>query len=212
MKCAIITGGKICDYQFTQKYLGEVDYIICVDGGIRHLKFLNKVKPNVILGDFDSCDKKELESLKNKHINTLTFPTKKDKTDTELALDYAIDLGYKEIIIFGAIGTRMDHTLANIHILKKALEKDVICYLINMDNIVQLVNKEIVMKNNFLTYLSLIPLTTRVKGIVTQGLAYPLKNSELTIGLSLGISNEIVDDTATISVKEGILIVIQSKD
>lgn len=110
-------------------------------------------------------------------------------------------------------GTRVDHSVANINILKIPLEKDIKARIIDEHNEIQLINKEtILQKNNKFKYVSIIPLTTEVTGVTLKGFKYPLKNYTLTIGNSLGVSNEQIANKAKISLDKGILIVIKSID
>ena len=101
----------------------------------------------------------------------------------------------------------------NIQIMKEALEQNIKCRLINETNEIELINKKtIIDADNEYKYLSLIPLTTKAKGITLKGLKYPLQDAEISIGETIGISNEITEKTASIDIKEGILILIKSKD
>ena len=142
------------------------------------------------------------------------YNPEKDNTDTDIALKLAIQLKSSIITIMGALGKRMDHALANIHILKETLEVGIPCEIRDSYNKIYLIKDNITLtKNNtYGKYISLIPLTTTVEGITLKGFKYPLNNACLSIGLSLGVSNEIVEEVATIELKEGILIVIESKD
>ena len=169
--------------------------------------------PDYILGDFDSIDKKVLEKYKTQKIKINELKPEKDFTDTEEAINLAIKLKSSEFVIIGAIGTRIDHVLANINVLKIALDKNIKAKIINEHNEIELINNELIIeKNNLYKYISIMPLTTQVEGITITGMKYPLENYTLTIGNSLGVSNEQIEKTAKIKVKDGILIVIKSRD
>lgn len=159
MKTLIITGGNI-NKEFLQKILKENEYdkIIAADKGLEILNEIN-VKPDYIIGDFDSVNKEILEQYKR--IPTTYLKPEKDFTDTHMALKYAIEHGTTKTTIVGAIGTRLDHSIANIHILKEALENNVEAEIINENNKIKLVNKgtKIKKEDNY-KYVSLIPLTT----------------------------------------------------
>lgn len=159
MKTLIITGGNV-NKEFLQKHLEENEYnkIIAADRGLESLNKIN-VKPDHIIGDFDSVNKKVLQQYKNVPITYLK--PEKDFTDTHMALKHAIEHGATQITIVGAIGTRFDHSIANIHILKEALENNVEAEIINENNKIKLVNKgtKIKKEDNY-KYVSLIPLTT----------------------------------------------------
>ena len=169
--------------------------------------------PDYILGDFDSIDKKVLEKYKTQKIKINELKPEKDFTDTEEAINLAIKLKSSELVIIGAIGTRIDHVLANINVLKIALDNNIKAKIINEHNEIELINNELIIeKNNLYKYISIMPLTTQVEGITITGMKYPLENYTLTIGNSLGVSNEQIEKTAKIKVKDGILIVIKSRD
>jgi thiamine pyrophosphokinase len=171
------------------------------------------VIPDYILGDFDSIDKKVLEKYKTQKIKINELKPEKDFTDTEEAINLAIKLKSSEFVIIGAIGTRIDHVLANINVLKIALDNNIKAKIINEHNEIELINNELIIeKNNLYKYISIMPLTTQVEGITITGMKYPLENYTLTIGNSLGVSNEQIEKTAKIKVKDGILIVIKSRD
>lgn len=131
-----------------------------------------------------------------------------------MALKLAIDLKSSSITIFGALGKRMDHAISNIHILKEALKAKIPCQILDAYNRIYLIDSNIILPKSqtYGKYISLIPLTSIVEGLTLTGFKYPLENASLSIGLSLGVSNEIEEKVANIKLKNGILIVIESKD
>ena len=188
--------------------------IIAGDRGLEALYQL-KIIPNHVVGDFDSVSPEILEFYrKQPQIIFHTYRAEKDNTDTDIALQLAIRLKSSKITIMGALGKRMDHAIANIHILKDALEANIPCQMIDEHNRIYLINKEMTLEKDkvYGKYVSLIPLTSIVEGLTLTGFKYPLKDYTLPIGTSLGISNEIIGDTAHIQMKNGILIVIESRD
>lgn len=207
----IIAGGDISE-SLILEYLNkrQEKIIIAVDKGLESLHNIN-VKPDYIIGDFDSVSKDILDKYSNTELVKLN-PIK-DFTDTHMALKLAIDLKADTITILGATGKRIDHALANINIMKEALEKNIKCKMIDTHNEIQLINSYTELeKNTNYKYISLIPLTTKAEGITLKGFKYLLNNATLNIGHSIGVSNEQVDDIASINVSEGILILIKSID
>ena len=87
-----------------------------------------------------------------------TVPTHKDETDMELGLDFAVELGADDIVIFGGIGSRFDHTLANAHLLLRLLKKGVRARLVDEKNCVELINNSIVLEGQQGDLVSTIPL------------------------------------------------------
>jgi len=212
IKTLIVSGGNV-ENNILNKIKEKFDYIIASDSGVEVLDKYN-IMPNYIIGDFDSADKKILNKyINNKDIIIKELNPEKDYTDTHMAIKLAIELKSTDITILGAIGTRLDHTIANIHVLKETLENNIECKIIDNKNEIQLINKNTILKwNNNYKYISLIPLTTTVKGITLKGFKYPLDNATLEIGQSIGVSNEQLENYAEIDLKEGILILIKSRD
>lgn len=187
--------------------------IVC-DRGLEALYQL-KIIPNHVVGDFDSVSSEVLEFYKKQtQIIFHKFNAEKDNTDTDIALKLAIRLKSSKITILGALGKRMDHAIANIHILKDALEAEIPCQILDEYNRIYLINKEMTLSKDkvYGKYISLIPLTSMIEGLTLTGFKYPLNHYTLPIGTSLGISNEMIEDIAHIEMKKGILIVIESKD
>lgn len=213
MNTLIVTGGEI-NKNFLKKHLkiNKYDIIIAVDKGLEALDILN-INPNYVVGDFDSIDKTILRKYENTQIEIIKLNPEKDLTDTHSAINLAIGLKSKKIIIIGAIGTRLDHTIANIHILKLAIDKGINIKIINETNEITLINNSIkIYKDQNYKYISLIPLTTTVENITLKGFKYPLTKRTLYIGDSLGISNEQLQQEGEIQLEKGILILIRSKD
>jgi len=212
MRVIIIGNGDMDNKNLIHNYIDCDDkIIICCDGGIKHV-FHEGIMPDCILGDFDSANESFLQFFKIKGVNIITFPTKKDKTDMEIGVDFAIDKGADEIFIFGGIGTRVDHTISNIHIIKKAIEKNIKAWIINENNLITIIKDEISIDGKKDDLISLIPLTTKVEGVTTNNLEYALDNATLNIGSSFGISNVMTDNKANIKIKSGLLIVMKSND
>ena len=188
--------------------------IIVCDRGLEALYQL-KIIPNHVVGDFDSVSSEVLEFYKKQtQIIFHKFNAEKDNTDTDIALKLAIRLKSSKITILGALGKRMDHAVANIHILKDALEAEIPCQILDEYNRIYLINKEMTLSKDkvYGKYISLIPLTSMIEGLTLTGFKYPLNHYTLPIGTSLGISNEMIEDIAHIEMKKGILIVIESRD
>lgn len=213
MNTLIISGGDI-NIENIKKYIIDYENIIAVDKGLEALYRL-KIFPNYVVGDFDSINQEILKFYEgNSNVIFQKLNPEKDNTDTDMALKLAINLKSSKIAILGALGKRMDHALANIHILKDALDAKIPCYILDNNNKIYLIDEDFTIYKDkaFGKYVSLIPLTSTVEGLTLTGFKYSLQDYLLTIGISLGVSNEIIDDVAKIQLKKGILIVIESKD
>lgn len=200
---------------FTHSYIKKqtFDKIIAADKGVQYAIQLG-VKPDFILGDFDSLGEKWKKKMEQWQVPILTFPPEKDYTDTHLAIEYAIEQGAEEITLLGATGTRLDHTWANIGLLQLAMKKGVHAHIVDKHNRIMMICEKTVIKREdaFGDFISLIPYTEKVTGITLTGFYYPLEDAELTLGISLGISNELVDEIGIIQIGRGNLLVIESRD
>lgn len=213
MKTLIVTGGTV-DVPFAQSYLKQeqFDYLIAADSGIQFF-IQSGITPDEVLGDFDSADPKQLSRLReNPQIVFHQYQPEKDAVDTELALELAMDKKSSEIHILGGTGTRMDHMLGTVRLLGFAMERGIRCYLVDAYNRIRLIQEPTILTKagQYGDYVSLIPLTTEVSKVTLTGFKYPLHEYTLRGFTSLGISNEIVDDTAVVDFKEGILIFIMT--
>jgi thiamine pyrophosphokinase len=206
----IISGGRLGDQSFFQEKITGMEncLIICCDGGVRHVQY-SGMKPDVIIGDMDSIDPALLASYSTSGIKIIKHPANKDFTDTELALDYALDLKPEVIFIWGALGGRIDHALANVFLLCRGQEKGIRTCLIDEYGEAFVLEKETSFTNEIGKTVSLIALSSQVTGINLTGFLYPLQDGTLAMGASRGISNVIADIRAGISIRQGRLLVIK---
>lgn len=210
MRVLILTNGAYGEYDFCKGPL-TYDYVICADNGIKHARKLG-VCPDLILGDFDSCDQEDLAYFEAQNVKVQRVPTMKDETDTELAIDTALIKGATEIDVFGGVGSRMDHSLGNIHLLKKTLDKGVKMWLYSSHNQITLMDHEIVLEGRAGQTISLLPLTMEVTGICTEGLLYEVQDGIFTLGRPIGVSNQMIGKEARIAVESGLLLVMKAYD
>lgn len=215
MKFLIVSGGSL-NKEFVTKVVGQgrYDRILAADSGMNAL-YAAAVTPDIIIGDFDSADKKILAFFQqNKEIDFCTLNPEKDDTDTEFAIRESIRRGADSITIIGGTGTRLDHVLGNISLLGIGLEEGVRMELLDEHNRICMINHSVTLKKKeqYGNYLSLIPYNGNVTGVTLKGLKYPLHDYTMGGFNSLGISNEIVDDEASIELTSGQLLVIESRD
>lgn len=211
----IVSGGSL-NKEFVTKVVGQgrYDRILAADSGMNAL-YAAAVTPDIIIGDFDSADKKILAFFQqNKEIDFCTLNPEKDDTDTEFAIRESIRRGADSITIIGGTGTRLDHVLGNISLLGIGLEEGVRMELLDAHNRICMINHSVTLKKKeqYGNYLSLIPYNGNVTGVTLKGLKYPLHDYTMGGFNSLGISNEIVDDEASIELTSGQLLVIESRD
>lgn len=211
MDCVIVASGDM-DYSDDFKQITKsADLLICADGGFRHLKAMNML-PHVVIGDFDSIDESGLYFLKQSKTKMVAYPENKDFTDTHLCFLYAFENHASSITLFGGSGSRLDHTLANIFLLKQAADIGIKARMLDKNNEIFFITDSTEIKGEKGDLLSIIPAAAKVEGVHLKGLAYPLDNAEMKMGSSLGISNVFKDETAVISIKSGAMIVTKSTD
>ncbi|MCT4631715.1 MAG: thiamine diphosphokinase [Firmicutes bacterium] len=208
MRVLIFCNGDIHDYDRHRTFIRPDDFLIGVDGGTNHIDKLGLV-PNVILGDMDSVDK-ELMNGKFRDVEVKTFPTRKDYTDTELALFYTEELKADQVVFLGMVGNRFDHTLGNVFLLKKAFQMGLNAFIYTDMHEMYIVDKKASIKGCKGDLLSILPLSETVEGIYLRNLEYPLNNATVKMGEAIGISNVFLGDIAEIEVASGLLIVIKT--
>jgi len=207
----IISGGTINDPEFLRHKIVEAQnpVIICADGAARYLRVLD-ILPAFIIGDMDSIDTDTLEYFYRKGSTILRHPGEKDETDTELALEYAIKLRPRDIYIFGALGGRIDHTLANISLLIMGDKAGVRTIIIDETCELFIVSRSIIIEGQTGQTVSLLPLSSEVTGITLEGFEYPLSDAVMECGKPYGISNKMMSEKGMISIQSGYLLVIRN--
>ena len=208
MTAAVISHGSITDFEFHRKLLEECSLIICADGGALHANRMG-VRPHVIIGDFDSCSRELAEGFDGTKV--IEYPCAKNETDTQLAVEYALSCGEKHIMLLGATGSRIDHTIANISLLLYIAERGAAGEVINEHNRAFIIRDRAVVKGRG-SIVSLIAYGGDAKGVTLKGFRYPLEDYTLEMGSSLGISNILLEDTGEITIREGTLLAVLAKD
>lgn len=181
--------------------------IICADGGANTAKKMN-IRPDYIIGDFDSADSSILDFFKDQNTNIIKDQNE-NKTDLELALSLAESLDPREILIIGAFGDRIDHTLANILCLTK-IKAGVKAKMIDNKNIIELVEKSTDIYGEKDSIVSIVPLTD-VSGLSYSGMKWLVSNKNTKFGW-FGISNKFTKNNANVSLSEGKILVIHIKE
>ena len=205
VKCIIVSGAPDDDYEFLRQKLDENAYIIAADSG--YLKCVKVgITPNLIMGDFDSSPIPELKT------EIIKLPKEKDFTDTFYCLRKAIEIGFEEIEILCAIGSRVDHNYSNMLCLDYCLKNNVKCSIVNRQNKLQLVAKEIVIDDSEYQYFSLFAFLGAVQGLSVSGAYYELHCVDMMPYEQYAQSNCFKGIPAKISVQKGVILLIQSND
>lgn len=217
MKIAVMGAGSFEVNSFIQRELSECDYLIAVDGGLDHVRSLERI-PDEVIGDFDSMSSEAKRWMEKEHILHTQYPAEKDKTDSALALIRAVEKGATEVLMLGFIGTRMDHSLSNIFLLDRLEKAGVIGKIADVNNVILLVKDKLeIQRKKFIDfkYVSILPLSMSV--IVDMiGFKYEVYNLLMKFGSNdgMGISNEMVSEKAAICLHNpgDTVLVIFSKD
>lgn len=206
MKAVIFANGTIDN---SDSAISGNDLIIAADGGTQHCLSLG-ITPDVVIGDLDSLTTDNINELQIADVEIIRYPAKKDQTDLELALKLAIDRGADEIVVFGAMGGRWDMSIANILLPAEQNLSNATIRIIDGHHEIMLLRagKEMIFHGKKGDIFSLIPLGRDALGITTIGLEYPLKDDLLRLGSSRGISNLFIENSATVSLKQGLLLCV----
>lgn len=209
----IVTGGAMDNTLLKSVLADNRDaYIIGVDKGLNALHELD-IKPDLVVGDFDSVDS-GIRAIYAGSPGAIVLNPRKDFTDTHVAVLEALKRKPDNIIIVGATGTRMDHMLGNINLLKICLDEGVMAAIVDKSNRIRMIDKQLKIRRDeqYGRYVSCIPFSDKVTGISIKGFEYNLDDATIIKEQTIGISNELREEEGLITIKEGYLIVIEAKD
>ena len=215
MKMILVAGGAVTP-EFLKRYSDPDDRRTClvgIDAGVLRLEEAGLV-PDVVIGDFDSVSPEERERIRKGYPQNLFLNPVKDDTDMEAAVRYAIEQRPEEILILGATGGRMDHTVTNLRLLVLFVEADLHAYLLDEHSRIRILKRSATLDKNELygPYVSLLPVLETVRDITLRGFKYPLEQASLEPFSSLGVSNELEEETGEIIFSQGLLYLMETKD
>lgn len=211
MNGLIVAGGNWLNKKVLEEYCFNSQIIVAADSGIESLLSAG-CTADYLIGDFDSIKKETLIKLQQSDIQLLKYPVEKDDTDTELGLNLLLELGCKNIVLIGVIGSRLDHTLANISTLRNLHFKGVKAKIIDNNNIIEYLGEEESFEKKENLYISIVPISFDGVVVSLEGFYFSLKNQKINYGSSLGISNYLVNNIGTVIKHSGEAIIIQSRD
>ncbi|HPI93939.1 MAG TPA: thiamine diphosphokinase [Deltaproteobacteria bacterium] len=203
----IVTGGEPPSRGLLLAKASDAAWIVAADRGAGYCLDAG-ITPHLVVGDMDSLDDGAYRRLAASGVEIMQFDTRKDRTDTEIALDEAVGRGARHVEILGATGDRLDHTLANVHLLYAALRHGVSAHIVTDSQQVFLVDSRAVLEHCQGCTVSFLPLTGEVRGVVLEGFAYELSDATMEIGRPCGVSNVVRDPRAGITVREGVLLAV----
>jgi len=209
MRAIIVASGHSTDDISQHQWIQEGDLLIGANGGASQVLRWGLV-PQFVIGDMDSLSELARQQLAAKGAKFQDHPRAKDETDLELALSFAAKQGAEEIIILGALGGRLDHTLSNLLLLTLPSLEGVALRIVDGPEEVLLVRggEAVTLSGGPGDLVSLLPWGGDVHGITTQGLAWTLEGDTLKFGFSRGVSNEMDASEARIAVEAGQLLVV----
>ena len=209
-KTSFVIGEKNIEREGLQNC--ETDLIIALDGGLVFCAE-NGITPDYIIGDFDSLPVEKkflLEKYPQEHV--MRLPCEKDDTDMLAAIKFAMEKRISDFVIYGGLGGRLSHTIANIQCLLYLKERGLNGVLIGKDT------KAFLLQNETFTFseqqegfLSVFAYSEKAEGVTLKGLKYELEDAELTAAYPLGVSNEFIGKEAQVRVRNGILFIVMDK-
>jgi thiamine pyrophosphokinase len=210
MRAVIFVNGVIPDPSTVRRWVRAGDDVIAADGGAHHAVAMG-LRPRVVVGDLDSLSPQLAEELAAQGVELERHPPAKDKTDLELAIERAIRDGATEILLLGALGGRLDQSLANV-LLMAQQDWPATIHLVDDTEMATVIHggESMTLEATPGSTVSLLPLSAKVTGITYTGMLYPLDGATIPLGSTRGVSNEVVSQPATVHIKTGIALVIQT--
>ncbi|MBO4400199.1 MAG: thiamine diphosphokinase [Lachnospiraceae bacterium] len=202
-RCVIVGGADIGNYEFLKSRMRDDDFVIYCDSGLKHLSALG-AEPSLIVGDFDSHENPGLS------VETIVLPCEKDDTDTVYAVKEALNRGFKEFLLLGVAGGRLDHTLGNVSILFYLDAAGCHGTILDDYSEMEVVSEKTAYIDDSFPYFSLLNVTGEAGGITIRNAKYPLTDAAITCEYQYGVSNEpLPGKTAEVSVKKGKLLLVK---
>jgi len=198
MRSIIFANGEYCQ-EVNEINLAADDLVIAADGGSGHCQNLGII-PNLLIRDFDSTSQDLIQEWENAGVLIIRHPAQKDQTDLELALLHAQAEGASEIIVYGAVGGRLDMTFGNLLLAHPELTFQITLICGGEEVRALHPGESLVLQG-----------TPGESSIRTEGLEYPLDNEDLGFGLTRGVSNQMAAERAVIQLERGLLAVIHTQ-
>lgn len=209
MALLIFANGVLDEVEWIRPYLAQATAVWAVDGGSNHLLRLNLL-PDRVIGDMDSLSPAVQKWFADNQIPFEQYPPEKDETDLELALLLAAEQSDDEIWLFGLLGGRLDQMLANIFLLTHPTLVGKTVQLITPTERAWLVRQQTEIAGQEGDLVSLIPLAGDAQGVTATGFRWPLQAETLRFGQARGVSNRLTAEKATVQVKNGLLLCVQT--
>ncbi len=207
MRAVLFANGDRPEPAAARRLVKTADLVVAIDGGSQHVLALG-VFPHVVIGDLDSLDPDLRARLAEAGTRFLAYPPEKDETDLELALLYAIEQGAGEIFVLGALGKRIDQTVANLLLLAHPALTGTSVRIVAGNQEVFLIRDEASVEGHPGDTVSLLPIGGDARGVTTEGLKWSLADETLRLGPARGVSNVLLGRKARVRVREGLLLCV----
>ncbi len=205
----VVADAPTADLESYMPLMREADLRVAADGGARY--FLGAgILPHTAIGDFDSLPPEMLRELQERRVHIVQHPVEKDETDLELALLHAVERGARRITVLAALGGRPDQHLANVQLLSHPALEERDVRMLHRGWEVFAIHRAARIEGRAGQTVSLLPMTERVDGIVTEGLYYPLRDEALLLGPARGVSNVMTGVEAVVTIRSGILLAMHA--
>ena len=206
--CIIVGAGE---FDVNRICVGPEDLVIAADGGYTYCRRLG-IRPGLILGDFDSLDEKGKAQMEEEGARILRLPVEKDDTDMLAAIRTGLDRGYRKFRLYGALGGRLDHTIANIQCLNFMKDQGAEGVILEENGSSLLARDETVTFDMTEGRMSLFALGERAEGVTIRNMKYTLQNAVLTNSFPIGVSNEFTGERGSVTVRKGTLLILLSRE
>jgi len=203
----IVSGGDAPPKRLLKSRAKAAELVIAADRGGWYC-WKTGIRPGLVIGDMDSLPHHVLDDFASLGVEILRLEPDKDATDTQVALEEAIRRGARTIEILGAVGTRFDHSLANVHLLALAQEKGVEACILSGRQRLFLIHGAYELRDAQGCTISFLPLDSEVRGISLSGFAFGLKDADMALGRPYGVSNVVREPVARICVGHGRLLAV----
>jgi thiamine pyrophosphokinase len=207
MRAVLVANGEIHVVEHILDTIGPNDLIVCADGGAARALALG-LTPQVVIGDTDSMSPEVRRELEEAGTHFVVCSPSKDETDSELAMHYCVEQGASHILFLGALGDRLDHTLANLLLLAEPTWRAVSVRIMDGNVSVELCSSRCEITGKPGDIVSLLPWGGEVTGVQTSGLQYPLEDEPLPFGAARGVSNVMLGKHAVVTIRSGLLLVV----
>jgi thiamine pyrophosphokinase len=204
----VFAGGEPVDGDVAARLPDTDVTVIAADSGVEHALALGRVV-DLVVGDFDSADPDAVERAIAGGAEVRRYPAEKEQTDLEIALDAARDAGATRVIVVGGAGGRLDHLLANALLLASPTFADLDVEALVGGARVTVVHRAARLSGTPGDLVSLLAVGGPARGVRTGGLRFPLDREDLLPGSTRGVSNELTEPVAAVSLEDGVLLAVQ---